>query len=77
MLKTVSEQVKQERLTICKSCDRYSSALRTCKECGCYMPAKAMFAATNCPINKWQEAEAGTDLINKIEEMILASWNKE
>jgi ribosomal protein L32 len=77
MLKTVSEQVKQERLTICKSCDRYSQTLRTCKECGCYMPAKAMFAATSCPINSWSETEAGTDLINKLEEMILASWNKE
>ena len=77
MLKTVSEQVKQERLGVCKTCAEYSPALRTCKQCGCYMPAKALFASTSCPIGKWTESQAGTDLINKIEEMILASWNKE
>lgn len=77
MFKTVSEQVKQQRLDICKSCVEYNSAMRTCRQCGCYMPAKAMFAAIACPINNWQEAEAGTDLINKLEEMIMASWNKE
>jgi ribosomal protein L32 len=77
MFKTVSEQVKQERLDICKGCDEFSSALRSCKQCGCYMPAKAMFANSTCPLNKWAESEPGTDLINKLEEMILASWNKE
>ena len=77
MLKTVSEQVKQERLNICKTCPEYSLALRTCKQCGCYMPAKSMFASSSCPLSHWTESEAGTDLINKLEEMILASWNKE
>lgn len=40
------------------------------------MPAKAMFAGSECPIGKWTTAQPGTDLINKIEEMILESWNK-
>ncbi len=41
------------------------------------MPAKAMFASSECPDNKWTTAPAGENLINKIEEMILESWNKQ
>ena len=40
------------------------------------MPAKATFASTECPQGKWKESEPGQNLINKIEEMILESWNK-
>jgi hypothetical protein len=40
------------------------------------MPAKATFAISECPLDKWGTSPAGTDLINKIEEMILESWNK-
>jgi hypothetical protein len=40
------------------------------------MPAKATFAIAECPIGKWKESEPGQNLINKIEEMILESWNK-
>ena len=40
------------------------------------MPAKTMFAKTTCPDGKWGESEPGQNLINKIEEMILESWNK-
>jgi hypothetical protein len=76
MLKTVSEQVKLDRLEICKNCELFSQQLKTCKSCGCYMPAKAMFAASTCPQEKWTTAEPGKDLINKIEEMILNSWGK-
>jgi hypothetical protein len=41
------------------------------------MPAKSMFAESNCPDEKWTTAPAGKNLINKIEEMILESWNKQ
>jgi hypothetical protein len=40
------------------------------------MPAKATFASSECPDKKWTTAPAGENLINKIEEMILESWNK-
>lgn len=40
------------------------------------MPAKATFAVSTCPLDKWGSAPAGQDLINKIEELILESWNK-
>ncbi len=76
MFKTVNQNVKEERLSICKSCESFSSKYDTCKICGCYMPAKTTFASTECPVGKWKESEPGQNLINKIEEMILESWNK-
>jgi hypothetical protein len=76
MLKTVSEEVKLSRMTICNSCDDLNTTVKTCKQCGCYMPAKASFASASCPVGKWKTAEPGQNLINKIEEMILESWNK-
>ena len=77
MLKTVSEEVKLFRLSICNNCNNFNQPVKICKECGCYMPAKAMFANSACPESKWQNAEPGQNLINKLEEMILDSWNKQ
>lgn len=76
MFKTVSEEIKSSRLAICNSCDNFNQTIKTCKLCGCYMPAKTMLAASDCPDNKWTTAPAGENLINKLEEMILESWNK-
>lgn len=77
MLKTVSEEVKQQRMTICLSCDDFRPAVKTCKKCGCFMPAKATFALSSCPAGKWGKSQPGNSLINKIEEQILESWNKQ
>lgn len=41
------------------------------------MPAKATFAASECPAGFWSTEQPGKDLINTIEEMILESWNKQ
>lgn len=76
MFKTVDQQVKQQRMNICKTCDCFVAKYKTCKLCGCYMPAKTTFASTECPKGLWKESEPGQNLINKIEEMILESWNK-
>lgn len=76
MLKTVDEEVKLGRLAICNDCDNLNKIINTCKQCGCYMPAKAMFADSECPDKKWTTSPAGQNLINKIEEMILDSWSK-
>jgi len=77
MFKTVSEQIKLERMEICKSCDLYFKPTAMCKSCGCYIPAKAAFAIAECPEQKWTMNQPGQNLINKIEEMILESWNKQ
>lgn len=77
MFKTVSPEVKKHRLETCWACDQFNLRWKTCNQCGCYMPAKAMFAKFKCPLERWGESEPGTDLINKIEEAILDSWNKQ
>jgi len=76
MFKTVSEEIKLQRLDVCNSCEDFNKSIKTCKQCGCYMPAKSMLAASSCPNKKWLETAPGRDLINTLEEMILESWNK-
>ena len=75
-LKTVSEGVKQYRLSICEGCEELRPTVKTCKQCGCYMPAKSTFAAARCPLNKWPTAEPGNSVINKIEDAILGTWKQ-
>lgn len=41
------------------------------------MPAKVLFAVSDCPIDNWRETTPGTDLINTLDQMILESWNKQ
>jgi hypothetical protein len=77
MFKTVSEEVKSQRLSICNKCEDFNKKLKTCKNCGCYMPAKTMFAGSSCPSEKWTKTAPGKDLINTIDEMILESWDKQ
>jgi len=77
MFKTVSQEVKLERMAVCKQCESFQNSISTCKQCGCYMPAKSMFANSECPDKKWSTSQPDENLINKIEEMILESWNKQ
>ena len=76
MFKTVSEEIKIKRLLICNTCDQFNKRLKTCKQCGCYMPAKTMFATSKCPLSKWETSDPGSDLINQIDEAILKSWDE-
>ncbi len=75
-LKTVSVGVKNHRLSICEGCEEFRQNLKTCKKCGCYMPAKTAFAATKCPLGKWESATPGNSIINKIQDAIVESWNQ-
>ena len=51
----VSSHVYKERLSICKTCELYVKSVRMCKDCGCFMPAKAKIANIRCPKDKWTE----------------------
>lgn len=42
-----------ERYSICKGCEFYNELLRSCKKCGCFLPAKTKLKNSNCPIGKW------------------------
>jgi rRNA maturation endonuclease Nob1 len=41
------------RLTICKSCDKFDNEKWVCKKCGCYLDKKAKMNTESCPDNKW------------------------
>ena len=48
-----SLQLGRRRMDICRSCDRLNNITKTCKECGCFMPAKTKIPNESCPIGKW------------------------
>lgn len=43
----------EERLNLCKECDRLSSG--TCLSCGCYVEIRAYLVNGRCPKRKWQK----------------------
>lgn len=49
----ISLENAKKRYSLCISCDKFNSLLKTCKECGCFMPAKTTIANTGCPLQKW------------------------
>ena len=55
MLK-VPENIKDQRMEICKVCEHFTNLLR-CKKCGCFMPAKVLLVRARCPIDKWMPYE--------------------
>lgn len=48
----LSEDKRNERFDICKSCDKLGKG-DFCKLCGCYMPVKTYMPHQHCPIYKW------------------------
>ena len=52
----VPESVKEERLSICNTCDFLFEPTMQCKKCGCFLKAKTSFAFFKCPIDKWHES---------------------
>lgn len=49
----VSDDIKQQRLNICSLCEHHDYIMNRCKECGCFLNAKVIFAGNSCPIGKW------------------------
>ena len=45
------------RMDICRSCEHFNNIVKTCKLCGCFMPAKTNFKEQRCPDNppRWTE----------------------
>lgn len=50
---TVSDEEREARLTICKSCEFFEHEKSRCFKCGCFMETKTKFAQAHCPIHKW------------------------
>src|SRR5215831_2559614 len=56
-----SKETAEARMAICKDCPSFQSFLRTCAECGCFMPAKVRLPNVECPLKKW--GVAGADAV--------------
>jgi hypothetical protein len=50
---TALKEQREQRVSICKSCDRLSAKINVCKECGCFMPVKTWMSFASCPKGKW------------------------
>lgn len=49
--KIASEEIKNERLAICQSCQH--NKLGVCSKCGCVLRLKTQWKTTKCPVGKW------------------------
>ena len=46
-----SDNLYEERLGVCKECDRLFDGL--CAACGCYVELRAVIRENRCPYEKW------------------------
>jgi hypothetical protein len=49
----VSNQVKEERMNTCKTCEYYHYQQNRCRHCGCWLEHKVKFIVSECPLQKW------------------------
>lgn len=47
------EELKEERLAICRQCPYFYAKLQKCRKCGCIMPLKTRLKNASCPVHKW------------------------
>jgi len=49
----VTENVAEQRYSICLGCPELLKLTKQCKKCGCFMSVKTRLKNANCPIGKW------------------------
>ena len=49
-----TDEVRDERLSICMSCEHLVKFTKQCKKCGCFMAIKTKLAGAECPVGKWK-----------------------
>lgn len=48
----VNESLPQMRFGVCAKCPELTQ-MKTCRKCGCFMPAKVGVVKATCPLGKW------------------------
>jgi hypothetical protein len=48
-----SDEVAENRYSICQQCPELIKLTKQCKKCGCFMFAKTKLEKATCPIGKW------------------------
>lgn len=54
-----SEELYDERLEICMSCEHLVSLTKQCSLCKCFMVQKTKLANASCPVGKWYGVKIG------------------
>jgi len=49
----LSEEQRNQRLDICKTCQYFFKPTTTCMKCGCFMAVKTYIPRVSCPVGKW------------------------
>jgi len=74
----VTNEIYEERMSICRSCVFYFKPTGTCKDCGCFMKIKSRLATMSCSQRKWlkttETINAPKDLPQEIINEILDIW---
>lgn len=54
-LPVVSDEIYEQRLSICRGCVSCDVARMICRQpsCGCSLAIKARWGSTDCPLSKW------------------------
>lgn len=55
-----TDELKEQRMAICKSCDQYNEKHNRCMKCGCFLDKKVSLSSARCPLNKWDGSETGS-----------------
>jgi len=57
-------KISEQRLIICRQCDKFNKISSQCEECGCFMDFKTLLPYVSCPLDKWKAIESEEE-INK------------
>lgn len=55
----VPEAVYENRLVVCRGCDRFDAESLVCLECGCRLAIKARWRSEECPLGRWPSPPLG------------------
>lgn len=75
----VSDNIRNERLNICRDCEHYFKLTGSCKKCGCFMRIKTTLSFTECPIGLWvatKEIETPKELPKHLQEEVEEIWEQ-
>ncbi len=70
----VSDEIKNQRLEICRQCEKYDEKQVRCTECGCFLEGKASFSLDSCPLGKWKESNK--DWMNEKFDSVIEDMKK-
>ena len=52
-MRKVTDEQLNNRIEICKTCDKFDAQEHRCKHCGCFLNIKASWNSEKCPLDKW------------------------